>query len=293
MSKETIVYKAEDALKKLEECGCKRLYTTHGFKLVGIVTWDRKETDESLGEKRRRIKGLKIENGFSIPPDKKIFDTFLDRKNPLSGELDDIVVHEDGSMILTARKTFDLDDSDENFQFIPNQHMLNKVQQLIDEVDARGRRIHRLVQEKDQSFLDAEHFKREAITAKEREKTNMELLNRLTRENSKLQERVGNLESQNQVFRARNLKYEAQMDEITANAQEQGTIAGMNTDDKIIHAAQKRKEIDIAMADIQQETNGNDEQIQYLEEQVSEMKSEISAMKNKGQQSKEQEKQKE
>lgn len=282
MSKESTVYQAENVFKKLEDYGFKRLYTTHGFRLMGIVTWDNKETDESLGEKRRRIKGLKIENGVPIPPDKKLFDTFLDRKNPKSGQLDGIVVHEDSSMILMARKTFGLSDEDENFQFMPNQHTLNSVQQYIDEIDARGRRINRVLQEKEQAFLDSEHFQREAATSKEREKTNAELRNRLTRENARLQLRTGNLESHNQILRARNLRYEAQMDEVTSNAQDIGTLEGMTTDDKIIHAAQKRKEIDEAMVDIQQESNSDNEQVQYLEEQLREIKAEVKAMKDGG-----------
>ena len=290
MGKEAVVYRAENALKDLSEHGFKRLYTTQGFRLMGIVTWDKKEKDESLGERRRWIKGLKIENGTPIPTDEKLFATLLDRKNPLSGELEEIVVHEDDSMILMARKTFDLDDSEENFQFIPNQHMLNRVQQFMDEVDARGRRINRLNQEKEQSFLDAEHFKREGITAKEREKTNMELLNRLTREGARLQERIGNLESQNQVLRARNLQYESQMDEVMANAQEEGTIKGMSSDDLVIHAIQKKKEVEEAMMDIQQEDTATNEQLQEMAGQLQEMKSELNAMKNAGQPSVETEK---
>jgi len=291
MGKEAVVYRAENALKDLSEHGFKRLYTTQGFRLMGIVTWDKKLPDESLGERRRWIKGLKIENGTPIPLDKKVFVTSLDRKNPLSGELEEIVVHEDDFMILMARKTFDLDDDEKNFQFIPNQHMLNRVQQFMDEIEEKGRRIHRLSQEKDQFFLDAEHFKREGLTAKEREKTNMELLNRLTREGARLQERIGNLESQNQVLRARNLQYESQMDEVMANAQEEGTIKGMTTDDRVIHAIQKTKEKEEAMMDIQQESTAVNEQIQDLAGQMQKMQSELKVMKKAEEPSKEMEKQ--
>jgi len=63
MGKEAVVYRAENALKDLSEYGFKRLYTTQGFRLMGIVTWDKKIPDESLGERRRWVKGLKIENG--------------------------------------------------------------------------------------------------------------------------------------------------------------------------------------------------------------------------------------
>jgi len=194
-------------------------------------------------------------------------------------------------MILMARKTFDLDDGEENFQFIPNQHMLNRVQQFMDEIEAKGRRIQRLGQEKEQFFQDAEHFKREGITAKEREKTNIELLNRLTRDGARLQERIGNLESQNQVLRARNVQYESQMDEIMANSQEEGTIKGMNTDDLVIHAIQKTKDKEEAMMDIQQEDTARNEQIQEMAGKLQDMKAELSAMKNTGQTAREAEKQ--
>lgn len=291
MGKEAVVYRAESALKDLSEYDFKLLYTTQGFRLMGIVTWDKKRPDESIGERRRWIKGLKIENGTPIPSDERIFETSLDRKNPMSGELESIVVHEDGSMILMARKTFDLDDDEKNFQFIPNQHMLSRVQQFMDEIEAGQRRINRISQEKEQFFLDAEHFKREGITAKERAKTNIELLNRLTREGARLQERIGNLESQNQVLRARNLQYESQMDEVMANAQEEGTIKGMTTDDRVIHAIQKTKEKEEAMMDIQQEGTGSDEQIQEMAGQIQEMKDKLEAMKKAEKPSKEMEKQ--
>lgn len=279
MSKESTVYQAENALNRLSEYGFKLLFTTHGFRLMGIVTWDKKLPDESLGQRRRWIKGLKIENGTPILPDEKVFETSLDRKNPMSGDLDDIVIHEDNFMILMERKTFDLNDAEENFQFIPNQHAMNRVQQLIDSIESGERRIHRLGQEKEQFFLDSEHFKREATTAKEREKTNTELRNRLTRESARLQERVGNLESQNQMLRAKNLQYEAQMDEVMANAQEEGTIKGMSTDDKVIHAIQKTKEKEEAMLDIQQEDTAVNEQIQDMAGQIREMKAKLAAVK--------------
>lgn len=143
--------------------------------------------------------------------------------------------HFDGSL---------LDDAEKKFQFIPHQHALAKVQQCMDEIDVSKRRICRLNQEKDQSFLDAEHFKRQGITAKEREKTNTELLNRLSRESARLQERIGNLESQNQMLRARNLQYEAQMDEVLADIQEARTIKGMTTDDKDMHVKVLKKRCD-------------------------------------------------
>lgn len=75
------------------------------------------------------------------------------------------------------------------------------------------KKINQLENERNLAFLDADFFERTASMAKEREKTNMELLNRLTRENARLQERIGNLESLNQIIKTRNQQYESQMDE--------------------------------------------------------------------------------
>jgi len=272
MSKEALVYQTEADLKRLAECGFKLLFTTHGFRLLGIVTFDRLLPDESLGLKRRRIKGLVIENGTPLSPEERIFDTFLDRKNPRSGQLDKIVVHEDDFMILMERKTFELSDEDDNFQFIPNMHMMNHVQQLKDNIDAASRRIVRLRDEKQQFFLDSEHFKREAATSKESERSKGELLNRLTRENSRMQEKLGNLEASNQNLRAKNLEYEGYMDEKMSNATETGTLKAMTLHDLMIHAAEKENDLALAMHEIGPDEAGMSERVQGLQKDVSEIK---------------------
>lgn len=272
MSKESLVYQAEANIKKMAEYGFKRLFTTHGFRLLGFVTWDKKVPDESLGLRRRKVKGLVFENGTSLSSEERIFETFLDRKNPRSGKLEDIVVHEDDFMILMERKTFDLSDEDDNFQFIPNMHALNHVQQLMDKIDAANRRLGRSKEEKDELFMDCEHFKGEAAIAKEKERTLNVLVNRLTREVSHLQERNGNLEANNQMLMAKNIEYESFMDETTANASEKGTLKGMTTHDMMIHAASKEKELSLAMHEIGPESESTPEHILVLQKEMERVK---------------------
>jgi len=276
MGKESLVYRTELNLKALSELGFKLLFTTHNFRLLGIVTWDNKLLDESLGVRRRWIKGLKMENGVPIPAEDRIFETSLHRKSPMSGQLEDLVVHEDDFMILMERKTFDLSDEDGNFQFMPNMHYMNRVQQLVDEIEEGNRRIARLMDEKEEAVLDSEHFRREATAAKEREKTQSELINRLTRENANMQTRLGNLESAYQLARAKNMTYEAEMDERTANAAEEGTLRGMTTDDLLIYAAEKKRQLYEAMHEIEPETAGDSDQIQGLVREVDAVKEELS-----------------
>jgi len=287
MGKETIVFQAEDNIQKMKENNFRLLFTTHGFKLMGIVTWDKMKLDESQGVPRRWIKGLRVENGTPLLPEERVFETSLHRVNPSSGQLEDIVAHEDDFIILMERKTFDLSDDDENFQFMPNMHMLQRVQQLKDQIEAGHRRLSRIQDEKEESVLDAEHFKREAQGAKERERTQRELLNRLTRENSRLQEKIGNLESAYALARAKNIRYEAQVDEITANAQEEGTLRGMTTDDLLIHAAQKKKDLYLAMHEIEPETSNLSEQMQGMVQELDTINEELDRRKEQPKQTEE------
>ena len=290
MGKEALVTKAvfstEENMNVLAEYGCKMLFSTYGWRLLGYITWDKKLPDEATGERRRWVKGYRFENGVKLSDEDRVFETSLHRFNSKSGELEDIVVHEDEHVVVMERKTFDLSDEEDNFHFVPNMHVLNHVHQIKDDFEAAMRRLHQMEREKEQFFEDAEHFKREALTAKEREKTGKELVNRLSRENSNLQQRIGNLESLNQRLRAKNMELESMMDETIANAQEVGTVRGMTTDDKIIHAVNKRKEIDEALLDIQPPMGGGEnesedelnEELQALKKQMQEMNTKLSAL---------------
>lgn len=283
MGKEALVYHAEAMLKQLEENDFKLLFTTNGFKLLGIVTWDRKVHDESMGIKRRMIKGLRIEDDHPLPnkdriveKEERVFTTFLDRKNPLSGQLDSIVVHEDGHIILTERKSFELDDSEENFQFMKNMKWYNRIQELLDEIDATHRRIDRLKEEKEEVYLDVEHYRSEAQAAKEKTKTISEVNIRLTRENAVLQEQIGNLRAAYSHVRSTNLKHEAMIDEKMAGATEEGTIRGMSSDDLMIHAAEKKAELHRTMHEISPESTGIMDELQYLTEKVESLEARLS-----------------
>jgi len=255
--KQALVIKTEDCLKKLADSNMKLLFTTHGFKLLGIVSSDKMRPEEALGVRRRWVKGLAVENGTPLKHEDRIFETSLHRKNPKTGQLEDTVVHEDDLVIVMERKTFDLSDAEENFQFMPNMHMLNRVQQMSDENTEGRRRLARMEEEVEQSLLDSDHYKRQATAAVERERTQTSLINRLTRENFQLQEQIGNLESTITRLRAKNLQHEARMDERIANAQEIGTTEGMTQSDLIIHAVEKQKDINQAMMDIEPQSGGD------------------------------------
>ena len=54
------------------------------------------------------------------------------------------------------------------------------------------------------------------------------------------------------------------MDEVTSNAQEKGTVRGMTTSDQLIHAAEKQKEINEAMHEIEPESAGVSDQLQEM-----------------------------
>ena len=253
MGKEATITKAileiERCRNILAEYGCKELFTAHGFRCLGYITSDKKLPDEATGKRKRWIKGYRFINDEKLPDEDRIFETCLHRYNKKSGDLDEVIVHEDDFVLVMERKTFDLSDDEGNFQFVPNMHLLSHVHIMKDELSAAENRVHRIQQEKEQSFVDAEHFKREAMNSKSRFKSNSETLNRLTRENSNLQGRIGTLEATNQNLRAKNLEFEATMDELLANAQEKGTVRGMSNNDRVLHAIENKKEVDEKLLD--------------------------------------------
>ena len=51
LNKEAVVFDAVESLNKLAEIDCKWLYTTSGFRLLGIITSDKNLDDEDTGLK--------------------------------------------------------------------------------------------------------------------------------------------------------------------------------------------------------------------------------------------------
>lgn len=250
MNREAIVFDAVDILNKLSGIDCKWLYTTSGFRLLGIITSDRNLDDEGTGLKRRWIKGLRLDMDEDVPLEDRLFETSLHRKNPKSGMLEPIVVHEDSHMILMERKTFDLNDEAENFQSMPNLKALNRVKEIIDKSHALDRTLQALDSQMIQAKVDVNFYSNEATLAREEAETHKADVQRLQRDNIQYKRNYSQLEALYNDIRAKLGEYTAYQDEMLANASERGTEKAMTAKDRIVQDLQDRKDIEIAHQEI-------------------------------------------
>jgi len=245
-----VVFEAVDAFNQLLDIGCKWLYTTSGFRLLGIITSDKNLDDEATGLKRRWIKGLRLDVDGNIPLEDRLFETSLHRKNQKSGTLEPIVVHEDSHMVLMERKTFDLDDEPENFQPMPNLKMLNRVKEIMDKNSALIGTIHSLDSQNDQAKVDVDWYSNEAKMAREEAETFKADVHRLQKDNIQYKRNYSQLESEYNDIRAKVQEQVAFQDETLANSAERGTEKAMTQKDRIVQDLQDRKEIEIAHQEI-------------------------------------------
>lgn len=250
MNKEAVVFDAVDILNKLSSIDCKWLYTTSGFRLLGIITSDRNLDDEDTGLKRRWIKGLRLDMDGDIPLEDRLFETSLHRKNPTSGMLEPIVVHEDSHMILMERKTFDLNDEAENFQPMPNLKALNRVKEIIDKNRALDRTIQALDSQMRQAKVDVNFYSNEATLARDEAETHKADVQRLQRDNIQYKRNYSQLEASYNDIRAKVRESVAFQDETLANATERGTEQAMTAKDRIVQDLQDRKDIELAHQEI-------------------------------------------
>lgn len=214
MSKRSIVLNTEKNLNDLRTYDCKLFVRTDGFRLVGILTKIKREYDSQLGKDRRW--------GVGITFDGDVFEEPLDRKNPKRGRLEDVVVRETAFMIITARKSSDPGDDDNNFSWLPHQFEMNKMKELEDELEASQRILNRLNEEHHSQRTKMDLFRREAAVAVDEN-------NNLKETTGFLSRKVVQLERENQEFytllqrlRAHGLEVEGELSVELKQAMEKG-----------------------------------------------------------------------
>jgi hypothetical protein len=139
VSKRRVVNSALDKMQALREVDCKMLIRVDGFIFAGIVSKIKRIYDSQIGKDRRWALGATIEG--------KMFEEPLDRKNPKSGRLEDCIQRETEYMIITARRSFDAKDTDDNFTWLPHQFSMDEMKTLQDEVDVLRRTNNRVTEQ--------------------------------------------------------------------------------------------------------------------------------------------------
>ena len=139
MNKRKVVLSALDRIKDLHDSDCKLLVRVDVFFIVGIITKIKRQYDSQVGRDRRWAIGVTLEGD--------IFEEPLDRKNPKTGRLEDVVQRETEHLVITARRSFDARDIDDNFNWLPHQFSLDDMKTYQDDVDVLRRTNNRLIEE--------------------------------------------------------------------------------------------------------------------------------------------------
>ena len=211
-----------------------------GFELVGILTKIEYKYDSAWGIMRPwavvyTVDGQKIEEP-------------LDRKNKRTGRQENLVQAQNDMLVVTARKTTNPDDEDDNnFLYLLNPHQANHIKDLQDRIHERDLVISEL--EKRYDALEKE---------KQRLAENVEIfsstINTLRQKIATLSDQLVQSEAKAEYYetllrknRIAILEEEGKIDKALETARKRGAIQVTDTSDIILDAAKKQAEIRMEM----------------------------------------------
>lgn len=219
-SKRSSILTAEKVLNNLRANDCKLFVRADGFRLVGILSKIKREYDSQIGKDRRW--------GMGITIDGDVFEEPLDRKNPKSGRLEDVIVRDTPFIAITARKSTDPGDGDDNFSWLPHQFSMNRMKELEDDLDGQTRVMNRVEEEFRAQQSKMELIRRESEVAVDEN-------NNLKKTTDFLSRKVVTLERENQELytllqrlRAHGLEVEGELGVVLKQAMDRGKEKGMS-----------------------------------------------------------------
>jgi len=219
LSKRRVVNSALDKMQALREVDCKMLIRVDGFIFAGIVSKIKRIYDSQIGKDRRWALGATMEG--------KMFEEPLDRKNPKSGRLEDCVQRETEYMIITARRSFDAKDTDDNFSWLPHQFSMDEMKTLEDEVAVLRRTNNRVTEEIDSTKKHMQLLEGDAHNTAEQNNIFRETLRRMSSALSVLETENQGLYSLLNKLRAHGLEFEGELSVELARALEKGKERAM------------------------------------------------------------------
>jgi chromosome segregation ATPase len=126
-------------MRGLPLTGAKLFVRREGFVIVGFLVEKYQRVDTSSGDMRNWgfIKTLNWEN----------LDEPLDRKNRLTGEIETCICWENNQIVITARRTKDIRDDEDNFQWLIGAPDANAWKELRENIKLLEKTIHSLERE--------------------------------------------------------------------------------------------------------------------------------------------------
>jgi hypothetical protein len=142
------------ALEYARRAGVKILVRRDGMRVAGLIYATKLKEDKGLGKNRTWAYVL------VDPKRMEWVEEPLDRINPRTGNLESCVLAEDprGYLVLTARKTPDVRDDDDNFVWMSNPHEEKEIKRILDQVEEKDRIISSLKREIDSEKKLREYY---------------------------------------------------------------------------------------------------------------------------------------
>jgi chromosome segregation ATPase len=137
--RDDIAARALDGMSGLPTTGAKVFIRRDGFMIVGLLVDKYNRVDTSSGDMRTW--------GWIKTLDWKDTDEPLDRKNRLTGEIESCICWENNQVVITARRTKDLRDDDDNFMWLMGAPDANAWKEIRDKIKTHERTIHSLERE--------------------------------------------------------------------------------------------------------------------------------------------------
>ncbi len=241
--KQKLLLNSRDIFNQIRKSPFKIFIRANNWEPVGIMTKKEHRYDSSWGQMRFWAVGLTL--------DGKKFEEPVDRKNRRTGEIEDLVQMETDFLVITARKTGDPDDDNEdNFQYLMNPHASNRMKDAIDRLSERERIIQDMQKKMQELMNQRDYFEREA------EASGSEI-RQLKSRIAHLSEKNADLEQSNDYYKTlikssqiQRMHREGGIDEKMSGARDKGAFEAKDSSDVIVDAAKKQKEAKRHLTDI-------------------------------------------
>lgn len=207
----------------------------------GLITKIAYRYDSGWGILRATAIGIRWDETGTLSE----FEEPLDRKKKRTGELENIIQAESDFIIVTARKTRNLnDDDDENFQYMLNPHMANQIVDNEDRVKEKELQINELVAKLDENERERSQLNERCSRFREQMDTWEIRVSNLSKEAGELKDKCRYYQEKIVEQRKEKLEQQGQNEVELSNARDKGRVQGSTTDQLTMNAIKSRNNME-------------------------------------------------
>lgn len=204
-------------------------YETHRF--VGLMTVKEYNEDSSIGRSRTWAVGVTF--------DGRIFREPLDMIDPRTHELRSCIITDNGFVILTARKSEDPGNEEENFQWYTSPEQMNAWQELDGQIKMKDGVINEQAETIENLTTEKNHYQHEADRLGGHNKNMITQTQSLSAEVSRLNTKQTLMDAQIAKSAEWRTELMSQLIESFKSAGERGKLKAMTVDEIVMDAYEK------------------------------------------------------